>query len=378
MAKPLRITFVSPTLYPVLVNADDVKMAGGAEVQQLMIIRLLQSMGHEIGVVTGDFGQPERVVHQGITIDRMPAPKSAGIPGLRFIHPRLTGCVAALGRQRPDVIYHRVCGAYLAACAYYRRRQRIKLMFASASDVDFAAEGKPGVTRRDLWLFRWGLKRSDAILTQNLAQQRLLQQVWGRSGFIVPNCSDGPVAPLASFAGPVLFVGTVKHIKRPDLFLELARAMPERQFKLVGGLGPGVKAGSYNERITAECKSIKNLEVLGFVPYAKVHEQFAGASLLVNTSPVEGFPNTFLQAWARGIPTLSFVGPEVEAGVSGTLAVSDLPAMINRARALLNDPVQWAAQSAHCLDHFSRFHRPEAVAARYAGVLSGFLQDGAA
>ncbi len=43
---------------------------------------------------------------------------------------------------------------------------------------------------------------------------------------------------------------------------------------------------------------------------SKVEELFDTAHAFINTSFVEGFPNTFLQAWSRGLPVFSFVDPD--------------------------------------------------------------------
>jgi hypothetical protein len=63
------------------------------------------------------------------------------------------------------------------------------------------------------------------------------------------------------------------------------------------------------------------------VPYAEVGTHFDGAALVLNTSDYEGLPNTFMQAWLRGIPTLSFVRPESAPGCSGTIACDGLDDM---------------------------------------------------
>lgn len=268
------VTFVAPMLYPVLTQSTETELAGGAEVQQAMIIRMLQMQGYRVSVVTGDHGQPDSLDWNGIVIRKLPAYRTRGIKLLRFIHPRLTDCTALLRELRPDIVYMRVRGAYAAACAYHCQQGGARFVYASASDSDFLSVRDSGVTRRDQRLFRWGLRRADRVFVQNLKQLHLLQSQQPTLAQVVPNCYEEPGARPARFDGPVIFVGTIKPMKRPELFIDLARAMPERQFKLVGGsYGSSVAARRYVEDIRALCASMPNVQMVGFVPYVRVHEQ---------------------------------------------------------------------------------------------------------
>jgi glycosyltransferase involved in cell wall biosynthesis len=55
---------------------------------------------------------------------------------------------------------------------------------------------------------------------------------------------------------------------------------------------------------------LPNVTCLGAVPYSEVGRLFSRARVFLNTSEIEGFPNTFLQAWIRGVPVATFFDPD--------------------------------------------------------------------
>ena len=103
----------------------------------------------------------------------------------------------------------------------------------------------------------------------------------------------------------VAWVANVKRLKRPKLFVELARAcsdLPAR-FLLVGGRAP--RNAGLRRQVMRLSSRLNNLEVRWAVPFEQTNEVLSAASLLVNTSTSEGFPNTFVQAWLRQTPVVS-------------------------------------------------------------------------
>src|SRR5207237_10398780 len=85
--------------------------------------------------------------------------------------------------------------------------------------------------------------------------------------------------------------------------------LPEATIHMVGGPLPGEEA-LYAE-VRREASRRPNLVFHGRLSYHDTNALYARARLLVNTSEVEGFPNTYLQAWINGVPVISYLDPGV-------------------------------------------------------------------
>ena len=350
------ICFVAPHAWPVLSGSREITFVGGAEVQQCLIARGLAGRGYAVSMLCLDYGQPEMVEIDGIRVHSLYRP-SAGIPILRFLHPRLSSLWRGMRTVDADIYYQRGSDMHTGIVAAFSHRYRKQSVFASASNADFYPD-KPWIRyRRDKWLFEYGLQRVGAIVAQNPMQQQLCRQNYGRDATLIRSC--GPITSAkADPHGDMLWVGTIKPIKSPERLIELARKLPECRFTMIGGPdGSDTESRRYYDSIRSQAALLPNLTFAGFVHPADVEPYFGRARLFINTSDTEGFPNTFLQAWSRGIPTLSiFDTGSLEDDQPVCATAPSLDGLVELARTLSYDDVLWQAFGERCRQHYLRLH----------------------
>ena len=368
----LRVCFVAPHAYPLLAGSSEVPFVGGAELQQCLLARSLARRGHEVSMICLDHGQPDGLVLDGITVYTA-YDAEAGIPGTRFFHPRLTGLWRAMRRAGADVYYQRAAGMVTGIVAAFCRHYGKRSVYAGAHDTDFIPGPRFMPFRRDRWLFEYGLRTVDAVVVQNPLQRRLCRDNYGRDAALVESCYLPPPSARRDANGCVLWVGTLRPFKRPELLLQLAAYLPDLRFRMIGGPGDATPPSrDYARRLEQDAGRLSNVEFVGFVPYSDIEPHFDGARLLVNTSEREGFPNTFLQAWARGIPTVAFF----ETGLPPARQpicqrVADPMAASRLIRRLMTRQAEWEAAGDRSRRYYRARHTPDSVVPRLERVLSG-------
>jgi glycosyltransferase involved in cell wall biosynthesis len=97
----------------------------------------------------------------------------------------------------------------------------------------------------------------------------------------------------------------LRTFKRADLLIEIARRLPQVRFVVCGGPTTFLSPPGYGEQMVSALRAQPNIEYLGKVAPDKSIEIITNASLLLSTSDEEGFPSTFLEAWAGGTPVIS-------------------------------------------------------------------------
>ena len=364
-----RICFVAPNLYPILARRSDIAVVGGAEVQQAFIARQLTERGFDVTAVCADFGQPDGEVVDGIRVFKT-FRSDAGMPGLRAVHPRMTRVWQALDRADADIHYVRCAAMTLGLVAAFSRRRRRQTVFAGASDLDFVPGHELIHAPWYRAMFRWGLHRSDAVVAQNPEQSRLCSLHHRRDAVLIPSMFVPPAhGQGAEAATEVLWCGVLREAKRVEAFVELARRLPQWVFRIVGGPDSSAYSQSIASHLDALTRELPNLRFDGFLPYEAADQRFLRARVFVNTSLNEGFPNTFLQAWSRGVPTLSIVdvGARLDGNPVGAVC-ADTDAMERQLRLWLHDTAAWEIQSDRVRTHFNRCHSAEATTAAYVSL----------
>ncbi len=344
------ICFVGLENLPVLAPEYGAHGAGGAQVQQTLLAKALVRRGFRVSMVVADYGQPDGAQWSGITTYKA-FRHDAGLPGLRFVFPRWTTTWSAMKRADSDIYYVSCAGMLIGQVSLFARLHGRKAIFRIASDSD--CDPRTVLIRhwRDKKLYAFGLHRADLVLAQTEKQQLALQGNFGRSSRIARSLADlhGSDRRFSERDIDVLWVSNIQPLKRPDRFLDLARSLPHRRFHMVGG--PMSAHASLYSDIQQRCATLPNVQFHGKISYHEINSYFERTRILVNTSDIEGFPNTYLQAWAHGAPVAAFHDPNgfVAGHRLGAAVLSDED-LTKAVEDLLSDEEHWRDANARCVE----------------------------
>lgn len=303
MAKICLITANSSTFG--LLTGNPSTNVGGAELQQSLIAQALSAAGHEVSFLVHDFGQPDIMTNDaGVRLIKTFGLRDAGFL-LKHVKPlRL---FYGLERAESEIYYQRCSGFITGLAALWCKIRGRKFVFAAASDWDVDGTRERRMNPVFRVLYRYGVRSADEVLTQTERQKELVENRFKRSCRIIRNMYPMPPDDDAP-RDYILWVSQFFRIKRPEMFLEIARRMPEQKFVMVGGPANG-EEHIYEETVEAS-RDIPNLTITGALPYAEAIDMYRCAIAFVNTSIVEGFPNTYLDALSRRVPVVATFDPD--------------------------------------------------------------------
>jgi glycosyltransferase involved in cell wall biosynthesis len=293
-----KVCIISLAAYPLLSGKGNaIRVIGGAELQCVLLARELAKGDFNVSFVVCDFGQQTKETIDDITVIKaypIDAPQ-----GIRFSTLRLVW--RALDQANAEIYYgfRGIAGIVALYCMLKGK----KLVIGIPHDMD--VQSKP-IAKRNLydWLWRFDMKRADSIVAQTEYQHEMISKNYGRNSVIIRAFHPIEYKEIEKDMPPIVMwaarIGP--EWKQPEVFLRLARAIPDAKFWMIGGPSEG---DSLYRKMEAQARAITNLHFMGFVPHDKIGEYFEKASIFVNTSTAEGFSNTFLEAWSRYTPVVS-------------------------------------------------------------------------
>lgn len=342
------------------------RRAGGAERQTVHLSRSLAAQGLKVAHIVFEVG--ERV------------PEGGPAPDLVFRAPLAGGRARVAGEMRiiwramaaadARVYVFRMASAALGVGAAFCKLHRRKLVFAGANDSDFTLETLEAMQAR---MYSFGLRRADAIVVQSAQQVVLARERFDGLGRIHELPSFVEEAPPSSGEPDAfLWVSRLATYKQPFRYVDLARELPEARFRMIPVTAPGDTTPDLLAELRRRAQEAPNLEVLRPRPHPEVMALLERAVAVVNTSVLEGMPNVFLEAWARGIPVLTLrFDPDgrVRGRGLGISAGDDWDAFVAGAREMWEkraDRARWAPATR---GYIGDVHSPAAVGRRWEELI---------
>ena len=221
------------------------------------------------------------------------------------------------------------------AAIYFKLLTKRGYIHRLASDNDAKyTDAKSSGRALTYHLYNLALRKADIIYSQSADQQMLLKNHMGFESRILPNGVFIDKKPAASEKKYILWVGRAAEVKQPELFMELAKLIPDENFFMIMPFEGQHTSDDFRINLIEklkEAKKLSNFTYMDYVPFNQIQAYFDEAKLFVNTSVYEGFPNTFIQSCIGGTPIASLnVDPDsfIEKNNVGRYCRSDMKELI--------------------------------------------------
>ena len=280
----------------------------GAEIQSILLASELKKMGNEVFYICNgkSFSNKSFIDDYGIKIFYIKKPFK-NIKTLHYLH--IHKIYTLLDTIKPDIIYQRGDYHFIDIISTYGKKRGIPVVTALSMERHcrkpklYITPSLPFQIINRKLIYRY-YSYSSKIICQTEHQKKLFKENYGIESIIIPLGHEVPEnIPKKENIPTIIWVANIKPLKRPEIFIELAKRMCDTNARFIM-IGRPHDQRYYQNMIT-EIDLIKNLKYLGERDFDTTNDHIARSWILVSTSESEGFSNTFVQAWMRGTPVIS-------------------------------------------------------------------------
>jgi glycosyltransferase involved in cell wall biosynthesis len=266
---------------------------------------------------------------------------------------------------KADVWYCRATTNYVAPVAWSARKIGGQVAWACSNDFQVSKNLLRKAITNPLkktffnifalvnrFLFSQSLKYIDHVILQSEIQNRLFNTNYNCHGTLINNAHPIPVLSKIKRKKIILWAARLHEGKHPEIFIKVAKRFKLQDYKFILAGRPMNNSIITLKEIVDAGKNLPNFDYIGEVDSEQIHSLMQQSMLFVSTSSNEGFPNTFIEAWLRGVPVVSLkVDPDSYIKKFNMGRVSEnIEQMCYDIHQLMTEPELWKEISKNCLE----------------------------
>ncbi|MGY6275975.1 glycosyltransferase family 4 protein [Methylomonas sp. MgM2] len=232
--------------------------------------------------------------------------KYKGIKYIKYIYyimPKLFFCIK---RLKPDIFIQGCASLDTGLISLICKLLNVPFLYRVVSDLDVEEQNR-SLKRYELVSFHLGLKFACGYICQNQYQYDTLSKRYpSKPNLKLYNpffCKTNIEPNNKQARSYIAWVGNFRWQKNLPLLYFLASSIEHVRFKVAGA--PNARMDKNTQLAYDKLTKLQNVEFVGHINNSNILDFLNSAIALVNTSEVEGFSNTFLEAFSVGTPVIT-------------------------------------------------------------------------
>lgn len=302
-----RIALISPEAWAVCVGVTG-ERTGGAETQFHLIAKGLLARGWPLSLIVSAPKNRDTCLPPWA----YSAYKQRGYPTKLGFLADSYRLFLAMRQTKAEVFFQRCSFHDAPRVALFSKALKAKFIFWLGADYNadlkWQKDNLSCIRRVSFWK---SLRSADVIVAQTKSQAQKIRECFGLESIVITNAvaveKSYPLRSKRFEIRPtrtIVWGGRLNQNKRPELLLQLAQRTPNWTY-----IAAVLKERDGHDRLQsfmAAAHSIPNIKVEVDLSHQQYCDLIGTVDLALNTSIMEGFPNTLLEAFAKGVPALTF------------------------------------------------------------------------
>ena len=305
-----KVCFVIPRAYylfnPEASNAKD-KVGGAQKQAYLLSTGLAEDENFDVHFLVADFGQANFEIKNNVKLH-----KSFNFS--KNIFNKAFRLLKTLKKINAEIYFFHSADAGVAFAVFYVKtflKKTVFYLIASDAELSSSLQKKYSGFFTEFFM-KFIYKNADILAAQTKQQAILFEKNRKRKpDFILKNIFLNKHLKEKKYDknSTILWIGRLAEIKKPELYLNLAKKYPEKTFVMIAPVV--LEKKEYGKKIQKQAEKINNLQYIDYVKPSEIYDYCEKAQIYVMTSEFEGFSNTMAEAMQAKCPILSYnVNPD--------------------------------------------------------------------